>query len=310
MPLSDLAQGDAISGRLVNIMQTTQPILGLLSPYTFSGNSDTPRKSSGARGGKYRDMNADYADNEVDPVFGDLKLAILGDVVQTDQAHERRGNDIASVRANDLEKFAEDLASFMVNELLNGGGQSLSPRQINGLVDMLPMTNTQAFYASGDNTTALTVAPGNESQEKALLLVLHRVIRSVRGGAQALVMSNEMKAVITTIYGHLVERQESEFGVILDTFAGVPMIAPGLEPDGEEIVATDEQPGSITTDTESVWGVRFGDQRDLAHGGNAFMVQDNGLVGSHYEYNVDLDFQQVLLDDRAIARGAGIKLDL
>lgn len=169
MPLSDIAAGDAITRRVVNIMQESQPLLGLLSPFTVTGNSDTPRKSSGARGGAYRSLGDDYPDNEVPTAFGDLKLATLGDVVQTDQANERRGNDVPSVRANDLETFAVDFAGFIVDELLNGAGQTQTPFEINGVVGMLPMTNTsQAFYASGDNTAALNVTPGVEAEEKAV----------------------------------------------------------------------------------------------------------------------------------------------
>jgi len=125
--LAELSASDRLTQLVVSAMIEERPIIGQWEFYPHPGNSDNPRKSSTASGGGYRSINSDHADNEVDPAFANMILAILGDKVETDVAHERRGFDIASVRASDLRQFAREMAKFLVNEHVKGGGQGSNP---------------------------------------------------------------------------------------------------------------------------------------------------------------------------------------
>lgn len=314
MLLSQISSSNRLTRIVLNILIEYAPLLGLMQFYTHPGNSDNPRKKSAAGGGKYRSMNADYADNEVDPAFASLILAILGDVVQTDQAHERRGFDMASVRASDLRAFAEDLATFIMTELINGSGQSESPPALNGLLGMLPMSDGQAIYASGDNATAFQVREGSSetavAAQQKLKRILHTLIRMIDGGPSAIMVSNDMMAFITSVFEASIDRTEDEFGNLITMFNGVPLMAPGYKASGGDVMPLDENPGSITENTQSILTAKFGEKRDLAAATNVGLsVTDNGLVGSHMEYNVEMDMQIGRLNDRSIARASGILLE-
>jgi len=312
MRLQQVSPGDQLTQTALTILLQEAPLIGLWEFYRHPGNADNPRKRSGADGGQYRALDDDYPDNEVSPAFASLILAILGDVVQTDQAHERRGFDIASVRTSDLRQFARTLARFALNEHINGAGQAKSPPTLNGLEGMLPMNDSQAIYAE-DNSTALTVQNGNSDAVVAARQKLKRrvkaLIQSIDGGADALLMSDEMHAFLTTVFEANFERRETDWGADVMVFDGVDIYGLGYDFAGTPIIAQDEQPGSISTDTQSIYAAKYGERSDLTMATNeGLMVTDNGLVGNHYEYNVELDAQQGRLNDRAVGRLAGIEL--
>jgi len=312
--LAEISASDRLSQLAVSTMISERPIIGQFEFYPHPGNSDNPRKQSGASGGGYRSVNSDWADNEVNPDFANMILAILGDKVETDVAHERRGFDIASVRASDLRQFARDLAKFIVDQHVNGGGQGSSPPQLNGLQSLLPMNDSQAIYAE-DNSTALTLQAGNAdstvSAHQKLKVKLHELIESIDGGAEWIMMSNRLKALITSVFESNVERTADEFGNEFPTFNGVPLLKADKAPDGSEVIAQDEQPGSITTDTQSIYAGRYGEKADLAMSTNVGVeVIDRGQEDSQWVYNVELDAQQKRLNDEAVGRLAGIEISL
>ena len=312
MRIQQISAGDELTQIALRILLQEAPLIGLWEFYSHPGNADNPRKQSSADGGQYRALNDDYPDNEVDAAFENLVLAILGDVVQTDQAHERRGFDIASVRTSDLRQFARTLARFAINEHVNGAGQGGSPPALNGLEGMLPMSDSQAIYAEA-NDTVLTVQNGNSdpvvSARQKLKRRIKALIQSIDGGADALLMSNDMHAFLTTVFEANFERRETDWGTDVMMFDGVDIYGLGYDFEGTPVIGQDEQPGSITTNTQSIYAVRYGERSDLAMATNTGLnVTDNGLVGNHYEYNVELDAQQGRLNDRAVGRLAGIEL--
>lgn len=312
MRIQQISAGDQLTQIVLNILLQEAPLIGLWEFYPHPGNSDNPRKDSSADGGQYRALNDDYPDNEVDAAFENLILAILGDIVQTDQAHERRGFDIASVRASDLRQFARTLARFLLDEHINGGGQTSSPPALNGLEGLLPLSDSQAIYAEASDT-ALTVQNGNSDSVVAARQKLKRkikeLIQSIDGGADALLMSNDMHAFLTTVYEANFERRETDWGVDVMVFDGVDIYGLGYDFTGTPVIAQDEQPGGLTTDTQSIYAAKYGERADFAMSTNSGVnVDDNGLVGNHFEYNVELDAQQGRLNDRSVGRVAGIQL--
>jgi hypothetical protein len=312
--LQQISASDRLSQLVVSAMIAERPIIGMWEFYPHPGNSDNPRKQSAASGGGYRSVNSDWADNEVDPAFANMILAILGDKVETDVAHERRGFDVASVRASDLRQFAREYAKFLVDEHVNGDGQSSSPTEINGLEGLLPMSKAQAIYAV-DNSTPLTLQAGTSdstvSDHQQLKVKLFELIRSIDGGADWIMMSNLLHAFITSVFESNVERTADEFGNEFQTFNGVPMVTADKNRSGNPVIAQDENPGSITADTQSVYAGRYGERSDLAMSTNVGVeVIDRGQDDSQWVYNVELDGQQGLLNDEAVGRLAGIEVAL
>jgi hypothetical protein len=312
MRIQQISAGDRLTQIALSIVLEEAPLVGIWEFYPHPGNSDNPRKDSSASGGQYRSLNDDYPDNEVDAAFQNMILSIIGDVVQTDQAHERRGFDLASVRASDLRQFARSMARFLIDEHINGAGQGSSPPKLNGLEGMLPMSDSQAIYAES-NSTPLTVQNGNSdsvvSAQQQLKRKIKALIQSIDGGADALLMSNNMHAFLTTVFEENFERRETDWGVDVMMFDGVDIYGLGYDYAGTPVIDQDEQPGSITTNTQSIYAAKYGERADLAMSTNeGLVVTDTGLQGNHYEYNVELDAQQGRLNDRAVARLAGVEL--
>ena len=311
--LQEISASDQLVQAVVSILVEEKPLIGQFEFYPHPGNSDNPRKASSADGGQYRSVNSDYPENEVDPAFADMVLAILGDKVEVDVAHERRGFDIASVRSRDLRKFARGLAKFFLKEHLKGGGQGQSPIALNGLESELPMSVSQAIYAE-DNSNALVVESGSsdaavQSQNK-FKVKLHELIRLVEGDA-VLIMSDTMHAFISSVFEGLIERTEDSFGNLFATFAGTPMFSVGKDRSGDPILPEDENPGSISADTQSIYAASYGEQEDLAMSTNVgVQVEDKGIVDSQFVHHVDLDVQQGVLNDEAVGRLAGTQLDV
>jgi hypothetical protein len=311
--LQEISASGRLNQSVVDIMVQEKPLIGQFEYYPHPGNADNPRKSSSADGGQYRSVNTDYPDNEVDPAFADLKLAILGDKVEVDVAHERRGFDIASVRTRDLRSFARGLSKFYLSEHIKGGGQGQSPIAINGLEGELPMSASQAIYAE-DNSNALVVESGNSDaarkSQDALKLKLHQLVRLVEGDP-VLIMSDDMQAFVSSVFSDLVDPQEDNFGNLFESFRGTPMFTVGKDRSGNPILPEDENPGSITADTQSIYAVSYEEGEDLAMSTNVgVQVEDKGIVDSQYVHHVDFDTQQGVLNDEAVGRLAGVQLDV
>ena len=313
MTIQQISSSNRLATAFIAALLEEAPIIQYLQFYSMVGNADAPRKASEAEGGAYRALNSDYNDNEVDPSFGDPQLAILGDKVETDVAHERRGADIPSVRATDLRAFARYFGKFFANELVNGAGQSQSPKKLNGIKGLLPMGNEQAIYATGENDTELTAQFGNsdaavKSQQKVKERLNH-LIGMVDGGPDVLLMSNELLQYITSVFEGMVETSRNEFGTLISTYNRIPMVPAGYAPNGNAVIQQNENPGSITAGTQSVYALKFGEKMDLTCATNeGIQVIDKGVVDVHYTYHVDFDAQVALLNDKAAARLAGIQI--
>ena len=101
--------------------------------YEMTGNADKPRdKSDQFSAGDTRTTSTDYTVKEREPNFADVTLRIYGDKVETDIAHERRGQDIGSQRLLDLEDFCESLGWYFMDALINHDNGA-SAEQFTGL---------------------------------------------------------------------------------------------------------------------------------------------------------------------------------
>ncbi len=298
--------GDLITSTVVNAMVEKSNVLGMAEFYQMTGNADYTRKKSAASGGQFRSVNNDYPDNQVDPTFANPTLKIFGDKVQTDRAHERRGSDIASVRASDLLSFAYALGKEFQATFFNGDPQA-SPAQFAGLKEITPATQVITPAANG-----LAVALGNTDSAKKtqqqFLEALDALIQSIDGGAQAISMDGTLLSRLSSIARDQVRFDINEFGQQVAFYNGIPILVAGFDKAGNKILPFNETVGT-NTDCTSVYAFRFGEKEDLSFATNVGVeVKDLGLVGVHYTYAVDFDLDLVLLNDKAVARLEGIRL--
>lgn len=298
--------GDVITNTVVNAMLEKSNVLGLAEFYPMVGNADYTRKASSASGGQFREINSNYPNNQVNPQFANPTLKIFGDQVQTDRAHERRGSDIASVRASDLLTFAYALGKEFQNAFFNGD-TTVDAKQFSGLKKIVP-----AGQIIEAGTDGLAVTLGNATAEKKtqqqFLELLDSLVQSIDGGAQALCMDGQLLSRLSTIARDQVSFQLNEFGQQVAFYNGIPILSAGFDKNGSKILPFSEIQG-VNNDTTSVYAFRFGEKEDLSFATNVGVeVKDLGLVGVHYTYSVDFDLDLVLLNNRAAARLKGIRL--
>jgi hypothetical protein len=304
MKLNQISANDEVTQLVVRKMMERSTVLQYAEFYSMSGNAEYARKAATATGGQFRALDADYPANTVSPEYTNPALRILGDQVQIDQAHERRGYDISSVRATELLNFAVNLGKQFQSYFFNGDSLSVS-NQFDGLKVITPTAQTIVAAQNG-----LTIDTGNsdtaKSRQQKFLELLDTLIESVDGGAEVLFMDGRTLSRVNSIAREYITLQANKFGDPVRMYNGIPLIATGYDKTGARIIGHGESTGNVST-TTSVYAVRFGERADLTIATNIGVeVQDLGLVGPFYTHKVEMDAAPVLLNDKAVARLSGL----
>lgn len=304
MKLQQISANDTLTQQVVSQMISRATVLEFAEFYPMVGNADYTRKAASASGGQFRALDTDYPSNIISPAFANLVLRILGDKVQVDRAHERRGLDIASVRARELLNFGQNLGKQFQKFFFNGSG---SGNEFTGLKLLVPAGQKITPAANG-----ISVTLGNDNTAKTaqqtFLEQLNTLIQKVDAGAQVLFMNARALSRLTTIAREFITWQPNTFGTMIPYYNGIPLRDAGYDKDGNLIIPQNETVGT-STDCTSIYAVRFGEASDLSIATNIGVeVKDLGLVGVHYIHSVEFDAVPVLLNDLAVARLEGIRL--
>jgi hypothetical protein len=272
--------------------------------YSMFGNAEYARTVATANGGKFRALDSDYPDNIITPEFASPALKILGDHVQVDQAHERRGYDIGSVRAGELLSFASNLGKQFQNYFFNGDYAS-SAEEFNGIKKLVP-----TFQLITASTNGLSVDTGNsdtaKQRQQKFIELLDQLIQSIDGGAQALFMDGKTLSRLSSIARECVTIHMGEFGVPVRYFNDIPVLTSGYDSGGARIIPHTETCGTSST-CSSVYAVRFGEHTNLSIATNIGVeVKDMGVVGPFYTHKVELDAAPIVLNPKSIGRIQGI----
>jgi len=295
--------GDAITATVRNAMLEVSNVLQIAEFYSIVGNADYTRKAASATGGQFRALNTNYPDNPVDPSFANPTLKIFGDQVQVDRAHERRGSDVASVRASELLTFAKNCGKQFQNNFINGDA-AVDVKQFNGLKKIMP-GGQKVPAAQNGFSVPLGNSDANKTAQQQFIELVNSMIDRVDGGAQALLMDGKTLDRLTSIAP--VTWTVNEFGTRIAYFNNLPILVSGYDKDGNRILSHTEAVGNSGNVCTSIYGFRFGEASDLSFATNVGVeVKDLGLVGVHYTHSVDFDLDLVLLNDKSVARLEGI----
>ncbi len=307
MKLNEISGGGVLTKRVVSTLMKNAPILQYAEFFKMVGNADNPRMAATAKGGQFRAVNDDYPDNQVDAAFANIALKIFGDKVQVDQAHERRGQDIASVRLSELDNFSKMMAREFQDAFVNSDSASDS-KSFDGIKKLVPSGQVLTPGADG-----IEVPLGNDSTSKkkqqVFLEWLFNLIENIDGGAQLLFMDSKTLSRLNSIAREFVRyTKDTQFGVRIAYFNEVPIVISGYDKDGNRVIPHDETIGA-NNDATSIYAMRFGERSDLTLATNVGVeVKDLGLVGSHYVHKVEMDVAPGLLYDKALARLKGIRI--
>ncbi len=304
MRIQQISANDTLTQQVVSQMLSRATVLEFAEFYPMVGNADYARKAATASGGQFRALDTDYPANIITPAFANPILRILGDRVQVDRAHERRGLDVASVRARELLNFARNLGKQFQRFFFNGSGTGNEFQGLRLIVPagqkITPATNGISVTLGNDNTA--------KTAQQNFLEQLNNLIQKVDAGAQVLFMNARALSRLTTIAREFITWQPNTFGTMIPYYNGVPLRDAGYDKDGNLVIPQNETVGT-STDCTSIYAVRFGEASDLSIATNIGVeVKDLGLIGVHYIHSVEFDATLVLLNDLAVARLEGIRL--
>lgn len=304
MKLNQISAGDELTQLVVKKMTERANVLLFAEFYSIFGNAEYARKAATASGGTFRVLDADFPDNKITPTFASPALKILGDKVQVDQAHERRGYDIGSVRSTELLNFAANLGKQFQNYFFNGNSTD-DEKQFDGLKKLIP--GTQKITAA---TNGLSIDLGNsdaaKGRQQKFLELLDQLIGSIDGGAQVVFMDSKTLARLTTIAREFITTQVNQFGQPIKYFNDIPVLPAGYDNAGNRVIGHAETCGQ-GTDCTSIYAARFGEHADLSLATNCGVeVKDLQLVGSHFVHKVEMDIAAALLNDKSVGRLEGI----
>lgn len=304
MKLTQISRQDTLVQSVIRQMMVFASVLEYAEWYQVVGNADNTRKTSSASGGQFRAANQDYPANPVTPDYASVVLKIFGDVVQVDKAFERRGLDLPSVRARDLMKFASNFGKNFQDKFFNGTGTN---NEVTGLKILVP--GSQVITAG---TNGFDVPLGNsdtaKTKQQKFLELLDQLIESVDGGAQVIFANTYLISRLNSIAREFIRYEVSEFGTRIPFYNNVPLLNAGFKPDGSLVIPNNETVGTAN-DCTSVYAVRFGEAQDLSLATNIGLdVVDQGLVGNFYVHRVEFDWENALLNPKAVARLKGIRL--
>jgi len=304
MKLQQISSNDVLTQQVVNAMISRSTALEFAEFYSMTGNAEYRRKAATASGGQFRALDSDYSDNAVSPDYANPALKILGDKVQVDRAHERRGMDVASERARQLLSFAQNLGKQFQNYFFNG--DSTTPEQFDGLIKLVPVSQK----LTPDDPISVVLGNTNtaKTSQQAFLEAINQLIQKVDGGAQVLFMNSYVLSRLTTVAREFIQWQPNTFGTLIPFYNGIPLRDAGYDKDGNMILPQTETLGDAN-DCSSIFAVRFGEAVDLSIATNIGVeVKDLGLVGSHYTHTVEFDAAPVLLNNKAVAQLSGIEI--
>lgn len=293
-------------------MISAAPILQFAEFYSFSGNADVVPENSTVAGGAGRLLNADYTPVDSGVTTRTLAPQILGDVIRTDQALERRFTGIegiASERARQLISFSRGIGRYFTDQFINGNNTA---PQLHGIRPRIIAGQTASMGTNGD-TVPLGNSDANVVKQQAFLEKLYELIGLVPDGAQVLVMNSRAIARLQAIARQYVTvtQVNDAFGIPqqFTTFNGIPVINSGLAKDGTTQIITNTETQGTSTDCTTIYALRFGERENVSIGTNiGLQVYDRGLVGSQFVTAVEMDANILIQNDRAVARLVGIRL--
>ena len=269
--------------------------------YSMIGNADTPRKKDGTmNAGTVRAVGSDYGSSITNtPDFATVALKIYGHVVKTDNAYERRGQDIGSQRALDLTNFAQSLGRFFMDSLFN---DAVDATHFSGLKEQISgLSRKVVFDTVNGGTVPVGHADADLAQRDKFIEYLNAAIEDIDGGPDVAVMHGSMIARLETVgrnYLHTTNVKDiygKDQAVI--SYRDVPIVNAGFKGNGTGVVIPLNETEGTSNDCTSIYLLKFGEKTDVTIATNVGLdVKDKGPVGESMATSVEMDAGLIVLN--------------
>lgn len=308
-----LSQNDLQRGVIETFIQTGV-VLDRAPIMPIQGNAYAYNEEATLPGVAFRSVNEAYIESTGTVNQKTESLVILGGDADVDRFIVQTRGNLNNQRAVQT-ALKVKAASYKFQDQFFNGDVNVDPKGFDGLKkrivgaqvvtpapngipvigDTASNADVFAFFDQLDNMLALV--PGIDPTNGAIYANL-QIQGMIRGAGRRIGGMNVV--------------QEDLTGKRVITWQGIPILDPGMRPDGTNVLSQDETVGT-STDCSSIYAVKYGqDETDrgvtlLSNGG--VMVDDLGLLQSQPVYRTRIEFYCGLgvFGGRAAARLTGVR---
>lgn len=296
--------GGPEQAEVVKIVREEAPLLDYLHFFTYPGRSHNLSADEDiTTDAEFRNLGDDYTvADDYEPAEVSFSLKIFGKDLTVDQAYLDGlglpgGVDAAQAVGSALgvqrRRFARNLGRNLNNYFINGSSVT-SSKQFEGLRRAIATQQgaSQTLDVLGDN--GLVVSMGNDNTAKTrqqqFVEALQVLISSIAGGAQVLIMNSLIISRLTTIAKEQCSTTLDQFGRLITSFNGVPLIPAGFSRTGAELLPFSETRGTSVSKCSTVLALR---SEEMAYWSfkttpSGIKVYDPIRVGNKYVQTVEL----------------------
>lgn len=301
-----LSQNQLQRGVIETFVQEFNP-LSELRFEDVTGNAFAYNEEGTLPGVAFRDVNQAYSESTGTVNDKVERLRIFGGDADVDRFIEQTRGNLTGQRATQTALKTKALALGFADAFINGDS-SANPLSFDGLKTRL--TGSQVI-AAGEN--GLPIIGASDDDRQTFFDALDALIAAVQGGADALLMNQQIKGKIKSAARRLGgwEMGRDEFGIPIETYNGVRLYDAGVNPAGAPIIPQTETQGTAT-DASSIYAVKWSDGEGdpgvagLWNGG--VMVDDLGLLQEKPVYRTRIElYASIAVFGKGAARLTGVR---
>ncbi|HVM30774.1 MAG TPA: hypothetical protein VM305_08430 [Candidatus Limnocylindrales bacterium] len=277
-----LSQTDLQRG-VVETFILESSVLDRLPLLPIEGNAYAYNEEGTLPGVEFRAVNSAYSESTGTVNQKTESLVILGGDADVDTFIAKTRGNLNDQRATQT-RMKVKAARIKYQDSFINGDVAVDANSFDGLKKRL--TGTQVVDAA---TNGLGMIGASDNDRHAFLEILDEALSRVAGGADAIYANarfvGKLRSVARRIGGWS-SYTMADFGKVIETYNGIPILDIGKRADGTEIIPNDEVQGTAD-DTTSIYAVKFGeDETDggvtgLFNGPAAvFDVRDLGEIDS------------------------------
>lgn len=189
-----------------------------------------------------RSINAEYTPGEAKREKKTTNAIIMGGSFQVDRVLQSTSGAVDEL-AFQAEQKIKATANYFHHLAINGSGADTDAGYVAGTFDGLRKLLSGSSSEMGCDVD-LTTSANMDSNCNAFLDRMDMLMAAVEGGASALLMNRDMLVKLRSIARRAgyYERDKDDFGRVVETYAGVPMLDMGRFYDGSatvDVIGTD-----------------------------------------------------------------------
>lgn len=287
-----LSQNDLQRGVIETFVQES-PVLDRLPLMTIEGNAYAYNKEATLPGVAFRSVNEAYTESTGTVVQATESLVILGGDADVDTFIQKTRSDLNDQRAIQT-RLKVKAASYKFQDTFFNGDVTVDPKGFDGLKKRL--TGAQVIDAA---TNGLPIIGSSNADIYAFMDKMDELIASVPGITPengAIYAPRSLRAKLLSAgrrIGGTEMVKEDLTGKRIATWNGIPLLDPGDNLSGTQILGLNETQGSSNV-AGSIYAVRFGeDETDAAVTGltnGGVDVRDLGEVDDKPAFRTRIEF--------------------